>query len=128
MLPVTMHGGFGTACCHAGASCVAHSSLCHPALFPGQLLLTRASASTGGWVTAMSPQALGQVQPLQRQPWDQAADAGAVPDAAAAEGGLHPAPEGSPEGHAGAAAGQVSVGTAGTAPGRGSHWAGSQHQ
>lgn len=68
-----------------------------------------AEPHAGGWVTAVSPQALGQVQPLQRQPRDKAADAGAVPDAPPAEGGLHPAPQGSPEGHAGAAAGQVSA-------------------
>lgn len=64
----------------------------------------------------MSPQTLVQVQPLQRQPWDQAADARAVPDAPAAEGGLHQAPQSSPEGHAGAAAGQVSAAAAGTDP------------
>lgn len=55
-------------------------------------------------------QALHEVHAVQRQPWHQAPHPGAVPDPPAAEGGVHPAPEGPAEGHAGPAPGPVSGG------------------
>lgn len=59
-------------------------------------------------LTSAPWQALHEVHAVQRQPWHQAPHPGAVLDAPAAEGGVHPAPEGPAQGHAGPAPGPVS--------------------
>lgn len=97
--------------CHAHKACsegpVAQAELKIVRLLPGPALYSTCPLHPPPLMDGPL-QALHEVYTMQRQPWHQAPHPRAVPDSVAAEGSLHPAPEGPAQGHTGPASGPVS--------------------